>query len=81
MDRISRATNSKQCLKQLNIKHIKTTPYNPGGNGLIEIQHRKLKNSLRSLGDFSNWYYTIPLIVLLRNNSLTRCQYIPAQMI
>lgn len=52
--------NLLQCL---GIRHLRTTPYHPQTNGLIERWHRSLKSAIlcHSLGD---WTTFLPLILL-----------------
>ena len=52
------------------IKHITTTPYHPGGNGILENRHFKLKNSFRC-SQSKDWLNALPIIQLAWNNSAT----------
>jgi len=46
----------------LGIHHIRTTAFNPRGNGMIERVHRSLKAALKSRGE--NWLTQLPVILL-----------------
>ena len=46
----------------LGIHHIKTTSYNPKANGIIERQHRRLKQALKCQG--KQWFYSLPIVLL-----------------
>lgn len=50
--------------KRLNITLIRTSAYNPRGNGLIERMHRTLNAALRALNDYTRWTSKLPLILL-----------------
>lgn len=50
-------------LKLLGIKRVRTTPYNPAANGLIERFHRTLKASLKCQTT-TNWVKTLPTVLL-----------------
>lgn len=66
----------------LNIKTIKTTPYNPKANGLLERRHRTIKNSIRSLNNLdTEWDMLIPIIQLGWNNSSMNNQFTPSQIV
>lgn len=53
----------KDLLKYLGIKKIRTTPYNPAANGLIERWHRTLKAALKCHSS-SNWVKALPTVLL-----------------
>ena len=55
--------------KNFNIKLNHTTSYHPQSNGIVEREHRKLKNSLRSLRD-SDWKDRLPIVVIGWNNAI-----------
>ena len=48
--------------KTLGFMRIRTTAYNPKANGMIERQHRILKNILKTHGE--NWLATLPIALL-----------------
>lgn len=50
-------------LKTLGIKRIRTTPYNPQANGLIERWHRTLKAALKC-NSHNNWVKALPTVLL-----------------
>ena len=52
-----------EVLRQLGIKHIMTTAYNPRANSKIERFHRTLKVALRS-GPPEHWRYRLPMALL-----------------
>ena len=47
----------------LGISHIKTTPYHPAANGMIERFHRTLKAAVKA-SVTKDWYMKLPLILL-----------------
>ena len=49
--------------KLLGIKHIRTTPYHPISNGLVERFHRSLKQALKC-HQKSQWTEALPLVLL-----------------
>lgn len=44
--------------------HIKTAPYNPKANGMVERLHRQIKASLRAKGNTMKWSQELPLVLL-----------------
>jgi len=50
--------------KLLNIQHISTTSYHPQGNGLVERQHRRLKDALRARATSAAWIQDLPWVLL-----------------
>ena len=46
------------------IKHLRTIPYHPQANGLIERWRRVLKASLKWHGVNTNWSDVLPIIML-----------------
>lgn len=69
--------------KILDIHHKKTTAYHPQSNGLLERQHRKLKDSIRCLGNINlDWDILIPMIQLAWNNAAIHNNvYSPNQLV
>ena len=53
---------AKQMCTILNIEHIRTTPYRPQSNGVIERFHRTLEGIVTKASDQKlNWISIIPL--------------------
>lgn len=44
--------------------HIKTAPYNPKANGMVERLHRQIKASLRARENTIQWSQELPLVLL-----------------
>ncbi|UYV66380.1 hypothetical protein LAZ67_4001492 [Cordylochernes scorpioides] len=53
----------------LGINRIRTSPYHPAANGLVERFHRQLKDSLRC-HDSTSWSMKLPLVLLGIRSSL-----------
>ncbi|UYV81229.1 hypothetical protein LAZ67_20000409 [Cordylochernes scorpioides] len=53
----------------LEINRIRTSPYHPAANGLVERFHRQLKDSLRC-HDSTRWSLKLPLVLLGIRSSL-----------
>ena len=53
----------------LGITHLKTTPYHPQANGMIERWHRALKSSIMCRQNKS-WSEELPLILLAHRNAI-----------
>ncbi|UYV81363.1 hypothetical protein LAZ67_20000943 [Cordylochernes scorpioides] len=53
----------------LGINRIRTSPYHPAANGLVERFHRQLKDSLRC-HDSTSWSLKLPLVLLGIRSSL-----------
>ncbi|UYV69908.1 hypothetical protein LAZ67_7001162 [Cordylochernes scorpioides] len=53
----------------LGINRIRTSPYHPAANGLVDRFHRQLKDSLRCQ-DSTSWSLKLPLVLLGSHSSL-----------
>ena len=51
-------------MKLLGSNRIRTTTYYPEPNGLVEKWHKHLKASLMCCGITTDWYYTLPTVLL-----------------
>lgn len=73
-----------QLVQHLRIQHIHTTPHHPKSNGLLERQHSKLKNSIRTLVNSDThleWDSVLPILQLYWNNASTHQSiYSPNQL-
>lgn len=68
--------------KLLGIDKIRTTPYHPQANGMIECFHRQLKASLRCVGQAEDWSSLLPLVLLaLRTTPREDLKCSPAEML
>lgn len=70
-------------LNKLQVKHVRTTPHHPQSNGLLERQHRKIKDSIRALNEIKlEWDILVPMIQLSWNNAAVHnATYSPAQIV
>lgn len=50
--------------KLLGVHRIRTSPYHPQSNGLVERFHRQLKDSLRARANNEHWNSELPIILL-----------------
>lgn len=55
--------------KKFNMKLNHTTAFHPASNGIVEREHRKIKNSLRALRD-PDWRSRLPIVALCWNNAI-----------
>jgi len=70
----------KSFCKILGIEFVKTTPYNPRANGLIERFHRTLKASIMARNN--SWYDDLPYVLLgLRTTIKEDIKASPAELI
>lgn len=54
-----------QLMKLMGIEKLRTTPYHPQSNGLVERWHRSLKTSLMArLGSTTSWVDELPTVML-----------------
>ncbi|GBP78798.1 Transposon Tf2-9 polyprotein [Eumeta japonica] len=51
-------------IKLLGIDKIRTTPYHPQSNGMVERWHRSLKTALRARLNHKSWIEKLPIILL-----------------
>lgn len=54
----------EELTKIMGICRIRTTPYHPQGNGMIERWHRQLKVSIKAQPNPNDWSKRLPLILL-----------------
>lgn len=67
--------------KLLGTRKLRTTPYHPQGNGLVERWHRTLKNAIKCHAN-NQWTETLPTILLgLRSVLLENINASPAEMV
>lgn len=70
-----------QMSRLLGINHLKTTPYHPQSNGLIERWHRTLKSAIKCK-ETTNWVDVLPTILLgLRSTFKPDIDATPAEML
>lgn len=63
------STEFNNFISKLKIKHLTTTSNHPQTNGLLERQHRKIKDSIRCLANTElQWDVLVPMIQLTWNN-------------
>ena len=69
-------------LQAIGSTRIRTTAYHPSGNGLIERQHRRIKEAIKASPDPNQWFDRLPIILLAMRSSLREdsgCS--PAQLV
>lgn len=65
----------------LGMERIRTTPYHPQSNGMVERLHRQLKASLRAT-DSVHWSDSLPLVLLgIRTTVKQDLNHTPAEML
>lgn len=71
----------QELFKIIGTKHIRTTPYHPQSNGIVERWHRTFKAAILACGKDS-WVDRLPLILLsLRNTFKPDLSTSPAEMV
>lgn len=71
----------KQLNQSLGINHLRTSPYHPQSNGLVERFHRTLKAALRCREE-EDWIKALPLVLLaLRSQVKEDLGASPAQLV
>ena len=62
----------EEFLDDLNIYHVRTTPYMPSCNGAVERVNRTVIGVLNKLGTAQDWVSQLPRAVLIYNNTVHR---------
>ena len=57
-------------MKILGIKHFTTTSYHPQSNGVVKNVHRRLKDALRMQKFPQQWYYNLPIVMLVLHTTI-----------
>ena len=73
----------KELSKFIGFHHTRTTSYHPQSNGLLERQHRTIKQAIKAhiLQEKSNWYDSLPVVLFgLRIQPLSN-NYSPFEMV
>ena len=72
----------EEFLDELNIYHVRTTPYMPSSNGAVERVNRTVIGVLNKLGTAQDWVEQLPRAVLIYNNTVHReLQMSPSQFL
>ena len=72
----------KKVLATLGVYKIRTTGYHPQSNGILERQHRTIKDSLRCLASkFEDWEQALPVALLAIRNSIHANGFAPTTMV
>jgi len=67
--------------KNLGVQHLRSSPYHPQANGMVERLHRTLKTALTAHDDVS-WSLRLPIVLLaLRNTVKPDIGHTPAEMV
>ncbi|CAK1589116.1 unnamed protein product [Parnassius mnemosyne] len=71
----------KALTKLVDVRHLRTTPYHPAANGIIERLHRQLKAAILCHTS-SQWTEALPLVLLdMRNSWKEDLQPTPAELV
>ena len=71
-----------ELFKIMVMKRIRTTSYHPPANGMVEKWHRHLKASLMCVATSTDWYSTLPTVLLgLRTAIRLDTGFSPAEML
>ena len=69
-------------MKMLGVQKIRTTAYHPQANGILERQHRTIKDALRCLsGTYEDWELALPLVLLGLRSAIHAHGYAPATLV
>lgn len=69
-------------LKVLGSSRIRSSPYHPEGNGMVERFHRTLKTAIKAQDDPENWLEYLPLVLLSLRTCVKQDSHVsPAEML